>query len=87
MNNLPTNSKLPKAVILTASLETQEVLARIPVDYGNDDKGYNKACEDFAYIMDYALGTDEGETINNALDWKRWELKAYYKKKYGWDVV
>jgi hypothetical protein len=56
------------------------------VAYSDTDKGYHKACEDFAFLMDYALGTDEGRVINNALDWKRWELKEYYEKKHGWDV-
>lgn len=86
MNNLPANSRLPKAVLETATAETRRVLALRPVAYENTNKGYEKACEDFAFLMDYALGTDEGEAINNALDWKRWELKEYYEKKHGWDV-
>lgn len=70
----------------SASEETKRVLKSPPVAYENTNKGYEKACEDFAFLMDYALGTDEGEVINNALDWKRWELKEYYQKKHGWEV-
>jgi hypothetical protein len=85
MNNLRPSSKLTKAELALASPETREVLARKPVLYPNTDAGFAKAEQDFAFLMDYALGTDEGEVINNALDWKRWELKEFYKKKYGWD--
>jgi hypothetical protein len=86
MNNLANSSKLSAEDFAKASKETQSVLKQKPVAYPNTDKGYQRACDDFAFLMDYALGTDEGRVINNALDWKRWELKEYYEKKYGWDV-
>ena len=85
MNNLRPSSKLTKAELALASPETREVLARIPVAYPDTNAGFAKAEEDFAFLMEYALGTDEGEVINNALDWKRWELKEYYEKKHGWN--
>lgn len=83
--NLKASSKLTKEELAKASPETREVLARKPVAYPNTDAGFAKAEQDFAFLMDYALGTDEGAVINNALDWKRWELKKYYQKKHGWD--
>lgn len=70
----------------SASPRTQEVLRMPFVAYEDTNRGYQRACEDFEFLMDYALGTDEGEVVNNALDWKRWELQEYYKKKHGWDV-
>lgn len=85
-HDLRNSSKLTAEEFAKASTETQRVLKKPPVAYSNTDKGYHKACEDFAFLMDYALGTDEGRVINNALDWKRWELKEYYEKKHGWDV-
>lgn len=86
MSNLPASSRLPKAVLETATAETRRVLALRPVAYENTDKNFGKAEEDFAFLMSYALGTDEGEAINNALNWKRWELSEYYEKKHGWDI-
>ena len=85
-NELRNSSKLTAEEFAKASPKTQRVLKKPPVAYQNTDKGYAKACEDFAFLMDYALGTDEGEVSNNALDWKRWELKAYYETRYGWDI-
>lgn len=82
-----TSSKLTKEELAKASPQTQVILKRPPVAYENSDKNFGKASEDFAELMEYALGTDEGEVINNALDWKRWELQAYYKKKHNWDIV
>jgi hypothetical protein len=83
MNN---SSKLTKEQLASASEETKRLLSKPPVAYENTNKGYESACEDFQYLMDYALGTDEGKVVNNALDWKRWELQEYYKKKHGWEV-
>lgn len=85
-NELRNSSKLTAEEFAKASPETQQVLKKKPVAYQNTDKGFGKAEEDFAFLMDYALGTDEGPVINNALDWKRWELKAYYETRYGWDI-
>ena len=79
------DSKLTKAELLAASPETRALLLAPIVVRPNTDKGFLAAEQDFESLMDYALGTDEGETINNALDWKRWELQDFYKKKYGWD--
>jgi hypothetical protein len=86
-NELRNSSKLTAEEFSKASPETQRVLKKIPVAYPNTDRGFGKAEEDFAFLMDYALGTDEGRVINNALDWKRWELSEYYEKKYGWSII
>ena len=86
MTTLRSSSKLTKEELANATPETRRVLALKPVIYPNTDRGFGKAEDDFAFLMDYALGTDEGQVINNALDWKRWELSEYYEKKYGWDI-
>jgi hypothetical protein len=81
------DSKLTKAELRMASEETRYILKKPPLEYANTDAGFGCATRDFEFLMDYALGTDEGEVINNALDWKRWELQAYYKKLHNWDIV
>lgn len=86
MTTLRSSSKLTKEELANATPETRRVLALKPVIYPNTDRGFGKAEDDFAFLMDYALGTDEGRVINNALDWKRWELSEYYEKKYGWSI-
>jgi hypothetical protein len=86
MTELRPSSKLTKEELANATPETRRVLALKPVIYPNTDRGFGKAEDDFAFLMDYALGTDEGRVINNALDWKRWELSEYYEKKYGWSI-
>lgn len=81
------DSKLTKAELRFASEETRYILLKPPLEYANTLAGFECAERDFAFLMDYALGTDEGEVVNNALDWKRWELQAYYKKLHNWDIV
>ena len=85
-NELRASSKLTAEEFSKASPETQRVLKLTPVAYSKTDKGFGQAEDDFRFLMDYALGTDEGRVINNALDWKRWELTTYYEKKHGWNI-
>ena len=87
MTTMRSSSKLTASELASVSSETRRVLALKPVLYPNTDRGFGKAEEDFAFLMDYALGTDEGAVVNNALDWKRWELKEFYEKRYGWDIL
>lgn len=81
------SSKLTKAELALASPVTRAILLAPIVVRPNTNAGHQRALEDFSELMDYALGTDEGETINNALDWKRWELSDFYKNKYGWTEI
>jgi hypothetical protein len=73
---------LPK----NATAETREVYATAKLSFPNTEEGFRSATETFGLLMEYALGTDEGKEVNEALDSARWYFQDKYQAKYGWDL-
>lgn len=53
----------------------------------NTDEGFGVASDRFAELMDYELGTDEGEIVRKALEHKRWALQEHFSNLYDWNIV
>ncbi len=51
-----------------------------------DSYGFESATADFQFLMDFTLGTDCGQELNDKLDQKRWAMQDHYKKLHGWDI-
>lgn len=70
-----------------ASEETLRLLRQPYPLVENTDKDFGVVADRFAYLMDYELGTDEGELISRALQHKRWALQEHFRNLYGWEIV
>lgn len=66
--------------------QANELLKKPFIRYANSDYGFESATADFQFLMDYTLGTDCGQELNDKLDQRRWAMQDYYKKLHGWDI-
>jgi hypothetical protein len=70
-----------------ASEETMRLLRQPYPLVPNTDKGFGIAADRFAELMDYELGTDEGDIVRRALEHKRWALQEHFHNLYNWDII
>lgn len=70
-----------------ASEETLQLLRKPYPLVENTDDGFRFVSERFAYLMDYELGTDEGELVSRALQHKRWALQEHFRNLYDWEIA
>ena len=70
-----------------ASEETLQLLRKPYPLVENTDEGFGFVSERFAYLMDYELGTDEGDLVRRALEHKRWALQEHFRNLYDWEIV
>lgn len=70
-----------------ASEETMRLLREPYPLVRNTDAGFAIATERFHELMDYELGTDEGDIVRRALEHKRWALQEHFRNLYKWDII